>query len=382
MAKRKRARSTHLLTVPNWNEVKQQYVDGLLDENAIVKFYDKANYFCHYEINTKDCRKAFDKWLKEASGWDADDIKLIKVLSDSWLGKSTLQAGYIWSKVGFLPQRTLLYWNDVKKDYWIEKGTAIQAEKKESAEKPKVVAIRPNFGNFQNHVDMVLDGLTGGTMTKTPNIESVVDNAKLNKKEIEEAYQYIEDEMAEWVELVAVREQKVRSEWDEQLVEGYSNVSKPITRTIVAFFEEVKGRLLHSKQKAKVIRIRRKRPVDKNKLVRKLKHLPEHRELNIKSENPVDIIGASEVWYYDVKRKRLGVYASEYEGGLSVKGTSIDNYDTTKSYEKTCRKADIQVPAFMEQRKNSLHKYMDSIRGKKMAVKTRMQPNSVLLKIL
>ena len=382
MAKRKRARSTHLLTVPNWKEVKQQYDDGNLDEVAVQKFYDKANYFCHYEIPHKQARKCFDKWLKTESGWDEKDIKLISILSDSWIGKTASQSGYIWDKVGFLPQSTLDYWHNTKKEYWLERARIVKAEKKEVAEKPKVVAIRPNFGNFQNHIDMVLDGLVSGTTTKTPTMESVVDNAKLNKKEIEEAYQYIEDEMAEWVELVAVREQKVRTEWDEQLVEGYSNISKPVTRTIVNFFEEVKSRLLHSKQKAKVIRIRRKRPVDKNKLVRRLKHLPEHKELDIKSENPVDIIGASEVWYYDVKRKRLGVYASEYEGGLSVKGTSIDNYCEGKSYEKTCRKAETQVPAFMSQRKNGLHKYMDTIRGKKMKVRTRMQPNSVLLKIL
>jgi len=103
--------------------------------------------------------------------------------------------------------------------------------------------------------------------------------------------------------------------------------------------------------------------------------------LGIASVNPVAIIGATEVWMYDVKRKRLCVYASEYDGGLSVKGTAIENYSDAKSYEKTIRKPEEMVPAFMKARANGLHKFMDNIRGKKMAVKTRVQPNSVILRI-
>ena len=84
---------------------------------------------------------------------------------------------------------------------------------------------------------------------------------------------------------------------------------------------------------------------------------------------------------YDIKRKRLGVYASEYAGTLGVKGTVIDNYSLTKSYEKTVRK-DEQVKAFMECRKNGLHSFMDKVRGKKYPAKSRVQATMVLLRVI
>ena len=106
------------------------------------------------------------------------------------------------------------------------------------------------------------------------------------------------------------------------------------------------------------------------------------RVLDLKSIDPVEIIGASEVWFYDIKRKRLGVYASEYKGTLGVKGTAIDNYSVGKSYEVTLRKPEL-VKEFMKCRKNGLHLFMKSIRAsKRYEPKTRVQQTMVLLKVI
>jgi len=84
---------------------------------------------------------------------------------------------------------------------------------------------------------------------------------------------------------------------------------------------------------------------------------------------------------YDVKRKRIGVYASEYANTLGVKGTSIDNYSTSKSYEKTVRADDI-VKQLVDCRKNGLHPLVDKIRSKKFPVKSRVQPSMILLRVI
>ena len=65
-----------------------------------------------------------------------------------------------------------------------------------------------------------------------------------------------------------------------------------------------------------------------------------------------------------------------------MKGTSIHNYSGVKSYEKTFRKPDIQVPEFMKTRKNGLHKFVDSIRGKKLAPRKRLLPDMVIVRII
>ena len=104
------------------------------------------------------------------------------------------------------------------------------------------------------------------------------------------------------------------------------------------------------------------------------------KELKIASFTPVDILGSTEVWIYDTKRKRLGVYMSKEAGGLGVKGTSITGYDDDLSYEKTLRKHEEQLKGFTKLSRNAIAPYVDKIRGKKMKVKTRINPHMLLLK--
>ena len=87
------------------------------------------------------------------------------------------------------------------------------------------------------------------------------------------------------------------------------------------------------------------------------------------------------MWVYDTKRRRLGLYKSKGDGGLGVKGTSITGYDTDISYEKTLRKPDEQLPEIMKKSRKAIHDVVGKIRGKQMKVKTRINPNMLLLKV-
>ena len=97
--------------------------------------------------------------------------------------------------------------------------------------------------------------------------------------------------------------------------------------------------------------------------------------------NPTTILGSTEVWVYDIKRRRLGLYKSKQDGGLHVKGTSITGYDDKLSYEKTLRKPEEQLKTVMSKSKKAIHEVVGKIRGKQMKVKTRINPNMLLLKV-
>ena len=127
--------------------------------------------------------------------------------------------------------------------------------------------------------------------------------------------------------------------------------------------------------------VRRKKTQDPRKIVARLRHMQSDKDLGIASINAVDILGSSEVWVYDVKRRRLGLYKSKGDGGLGVHGTSITGYDDSVSYEKTLRKPDEQLKLIMKKSKNALHDVVGKIRGKQMKVKTRINPNMLLLKV-
>lgn len=124
---------------------------------------------------------------------------------------------------------------------------------------------------------------------------------------------------------------------DEQLVEGYSNFTARQLKSFHKFVGQIIDDCQQMVQTAKASRAPRKRkPVSPAKLAAKVKFLKEFAELNLKSVRPENIVGASELWVYNTKYRKLQVYKAESE--LSVKGTSVIGFDVKQSTSVTLRK--------------------------------------------
>ena len=125
---------------------------------------------------------------------------------------------------------------------------------------------------------------------------------------------------------------------DPQLVEGYSHFSKKDLKKFAEFVEGIIADCQQMVQTAKTNRAPRKRKeVPPTRLVARMKFMREFAELNLKSVNPTSIIGSSEVWFYNTKYRRVGVYKAEGTT-LSVKGTTIIGFDVKESKAFTLRK--------------------------------------------
>ena len=125
---------------------------------------------------------------------------------------------------------------------------------------------------------------------------------------------------------------------DEQLVEGYSNFTKRELKRFAEFVDGIIADCNQMVQTAKANRAPRKRKeVPAAKQVARMKYLREFAELSLKSINPANIIGSSEVWFYNTKYRRVGVYRAEGTT-LAVKGTTIIGFDIKESKAFTLRK--------------------------------------------
>lgn len=361
-----------MLTEPNWAEYSLKTT-----EEERIEVWKKAQYFIHAEIPNKECYKTFRNWVVKHSKWTkAEQKKVLKAPDYCFLSISE----YTWfhNKTGWMlsSQEEYIY---KKYEYFVETGKKKEAEKAQAAAQRKVnvTPIRRELDIFINAVDESVDKLQVGQ--KPMSIESLSASCKLNKLESEAVYQEYSPILEEYKELQRVRKLRQRNDWDEQLIEGYSHIKKSAMDKLIVWMEELLQTMI-TQQKRKTP-VRRKKPQDPRKVVARLRYLQANKDFNIASVNPVDILGSSEVWVYDVKRKRLGLYASKGEGGLSVKGTSITGYDTELSYEKTLRKPDEQLKVIMSKSKKAIHEVVGKIRGKQMKVKTRINPNMLLLKV-
>lgn len=115
-------------------------------------------------------------------------------------------------------------------------------------------------------------------------------------------------------------------------------------------------------------------------LTKKVQFQKEDTQLKIVSVNPQKIIGASTVWVYNTKYKKIGVYHSSSPKGFSIKGTTIVGFDVEKSKCKTLRKPEIQLAEFMSLGKVGLRKFLDTVNTTETPLTGRLNSDTIILK--
>lgn len=168
----------------------------------------------------------------------------------------------------------------------------------------------------------------------------------------------------------------------DQLKEGYRHLSKGQVKKITTFYAEILSACDMLMQEAKVNRKpRAKKPTDKAKLVAKMKYLKQDDKMKLVSINPVDIIGAKELWVFNTKTRKLGRYSAGEFNELSIKGTSITGFDEIKSVQKTLRKPEEQLKEFKAAGKVALRKFLEDIKAVDIKLNGRINEDTVLLKV-
>lgn len=176
---------------------------------------------------------------------------------------------------------------------------------------------------------------------------------------------------------------EARAGKDEQLNEGYAHYKAADYKRFDAFYTKLIADLTSYGQVKKATKkVTVRKPPAKEKLVAKLKYLKEEKTLRLVSVNPVDIVGATELWVYNVKTRKLGKYVAESMGGaLTVKGTAIVGFSETASVQKTLRKPDVQLKDFLSAGKIQLRKFLEDIKATEIKLTGRINPDTILLKV-
>jgi hypothetical protein len=181
---------------------------------------------------------------------------------------------------------------------------------------------------------------------------------------------------------LAELEELASGKGDEQLREGYSHRSKKQIKNLIAFYQEIMAACTMLAQEAKVNKKpRAKKAVPAEKIVAKLKFMKTNEPLKLVSVNPVDIIGASELWVYNTKSRKLGKYVAAEFNTLGVKGTTITGFNETASVCKTLRKPEEKLKEFKAAGKVQLRKFLDDINATDTKMNGRLNEEIILLKV-
>ena len=170
---------------------------------------------------------------------------------------------------------------------------------------------------------------------------------------------------------------------DAQLVEGYSNFNKIQLRNLVKFCENV---IADCNSYVQIKKVERKPRAKKAKppevVARGFKTLVEDTELQLRSEPAARLVGASEAWLYDVKKRKLiHVVADSHIGTFTVKGSGLIGLDAAQTLQKTLRKPTEQLKALMSASVPNARKFFRDIKATEIKWNGRGNENLVILRV-
>ena len=178
---------------------------------------------------------------------------------------------------------------------------------------------------------------------------------------------------------------------ERQLLESYEDISNEVIEKGIKAHDNIFKACDYMIDIANANRKpRKKKPISKDKLVSKLQYSKEDTKYNLKSIDPKDIITAEQLWVFNTKTRKLGIYVASVldprglnrEGtGLSVKGTSVQGFDPEKSVQKTLRKPEEQLSEFMKCGPVKSKTFFSEIKSMEIALTGRINPDTILLKV-
>lgn len=125
---------------------------------------------------------------------------------------------------------------------------------------------------------------------------------------------------------------------DVDLKEGYLYLTRPQQKKYHAFIKSLVDDCIRYANENKPIIVRRTKRRDPAKIVSKVKYQETSSEYGLRSEPPQEIIESIKVVVFNTKYNVLCVYCAKENNTLSIKGTTIINFDESKSECRTIKK--------------------------------------------
>lgn len=167
---------------------------------------------------------------------------------------------------------------------------------------------------------------------------------------------------------------------DIQVIEYYSSWSKKSIKECYLFLKDVLDTCNNYIDNKKVSKP--KKQLNKDKLLLTLKYKKEDIEYKITSIDPKNIIGSTQLWVFNTKYKTLGRYIALNESGLSIKGTTLLDYDENVSIQKVLKKPLDVLPKVITGKKMQLKDILSTQKTKESLLNGRINADIILLRFI
>lgn len=359
-------------TEPMWPDEAADWDNDTFDHQLRQSFY-----YYNYYYSQKDCKKYVVEWLTVNKKLPPADIKAFGRAPDRSLEMTVCSL--------IMAHRQGMPFRGRHVAYIIDTISKVVA----SAEPEEIVT--PIGVAAKAYVPNIQDRLNEKTSEIIGELEGIFDDIAMGVKNPAKLYEYlvsnnvVQSQLGKYESLYSKRKAELveaQGKEDAQLKEGYSNFKLSDLKRMVAWITELLAAVEQYRGVKKATKKARvKKAPSKEKVTSKLKYAKDDKLLKLVSVNPATILEAQELWVYNTKTRKLGKYVAEAHQSLSVKGTTIINFDTAKSTSKTLRKPVEKLAEFAKAGKIQLRKFMDDIKATETLLNGRISTDIILLKV-
>lgn len=216
------------------------------------------------------------------------------------------------------------------------------------------------LGEFEGLIDEYFE------TRKIPNIQALLTSMSVTGASSSIISAYAERRVAE-----------LRVILEDNELRGCYSLSKPEFKRLIGIYESLKEKGGQVKRVVnRAPRAKKEKPA--GVLVQNLKFKQSDEELGLKSVSVTGIIGANEVYIFRCDGRKLQYFKAVDGMTLTVKGTTILNFDTEKSHQKTIRKPEI-LKDFHTKGKRDAIKVIKEIRSVEGRVNGRTSEHAIIL---
>jgi hypothetical protein len=358
---------------PSWSN--QETMSDAQKNSALIVAFNWYAYF----VDTKQCKTFLIEYM-QGVGRNKDEIDLIKSLTDSEFNSQT-------GKIARMMSRGLIPTENVKQKFVDQFKELLSKAKQLSTEKRVVVSvstasapsiqdrIRDKAGEEIGELEGMVDDFVMNKCKSTVDIETYLKSRNLSSvvsKKICDYYVGVSEEIRDTITGV-----------DEQLVEGYSNFKKPELKRFKDFLDSIVVATNNLSVTNKPVRKKRKvKEKPASVIVSKVKYMKNFAEFGLTSVPPEKMIGALQVWTFNTKTRTLSVYNAYNAKGLSVKGTTLQNFEESTSISKRLRKPEVTLKDVLGGGKIILRKLMADLSTKESIATGRINEDTIIVRIL
>jgi len=357
---------------PQWDSATAE----AMDQTEFDHHLRKSFYYYNYHYNQKDTKKYIVEWMQN-NGYPKQQVSDFIRSPDRLL--SMTACSLVMAHRAGMPMR------ERQMQFMREQIAEVLAQSEpETVE--AVTSDRPKA-----YVPTIQDRLNERTSELIGELEGVFDDVSQGIANSTKLYDFlvannvVQGQLSKYEALYSKRREELQAAQgreDAQLREGYSNFKAADFKRMISWIDNLLAAVEQYRGVKKATKKARvKKAPSKEKLVAKLKYAKTDAALKIVSINPADIIGAAELWIYNIKTRKLGKYVAAGYQTLGIKGTSITGFDTDKSVAKTLRKPEEKLKEFAKSGKVQLRKFLDDVRATETKLNGRIGTDTVLLKV-